>query len=88
MVFVHDEIFAELREEVAHECALRQAEIMVEVEKEHCPGVKGGAVPALCRRWFKNAEATYDKSGRLACWWPKDWSWEPDQVIMKRDMEA
>lgn len=90
VVFVHDETFTELREEVAHECALRQAAIMVSGMKEFCPDVTISCAPALCRRWFKGAEAVYDKAGRLKPWWPKDedWQWGPDQEQMRKDKAA
>ena len=86
-VFVHDETFAEVREEAAHECALRQSEVMVAGMKEFVPDVRITAEPALCRRWFKGAEKTFDKGGRLKPWWPKKWEWEPDQEIMRADNE-
>lgn len=90
VVFVHDELFTELREEVAHECALRQAEIMVSGMREFCPDVTIRAEPALARRWFKGAEAVYDKAGRLKPWWPKssEWKWGPDQEQAQKDREA
>ncbi len=65
VVFVHDETFTELREPVAHECALRQAEIMIKGMSEFCPDVTIRAEPALGRRWFKGMEKAGDKKGRL-----------------------
>lgn len=90
VVFVHDETFTELREEVAHECALRQAEIMISGMREFCPDVTITCAPALARRWFKGAEAVYDRAGRLKPWWPKDqdWQWGPDQEQMRKDKAA
>lgn len=90
VVFVHDETFTELRAEVAHECAVRQGEIMVAGMREFTPDVKITAEPALCRRWFKGAEKALDRNGRLKPWWPKpeQWRWGPDQEQMKIDGEA
>ena len=88
VTFIHDEVIMEVREEFAHECALRQTEIMVSTMQEHCPDVKVAAEPALMRRWFKNAELAKDKAGRLRPWWPKDWAWPLDQKQMQADNEA
>lgn len=88
VVFVHDEIIAEVREEVAHECALRQAEVMISGMREFVPDVKISAEPCLMRRWFKGADRAEGKDGRLKPWWPKDWAWGPDQAQMALDREA
>jgi hypothetical protein len=89
VLFIHDEIICEVREEVAHECALRQTEVMVKAMQKHCPDVKVSAEPALMRRWFKGAEAAWDKNKRLKPWWPpvEKWDWAPDQEQMRKDME-
>jgi hypothetical protein len=70
VVFVHDEIISEVREQVAHECAVRQSAVMVAAMKEYVPDVKITAEPALMRRWYKGAEAVY-ANGRLVPWEPK-----------------
>ena len=90
VVFVHDEAFTEVREEVAHECAVRQGEILVEGMRKYCPDVKITCEPALMRRWFKGAEKITDKQGRLKPWWPKkdQWQWSPDQQQMEKDRAA
>jgi DNA polymerase I-like protein with 3'-5' exonuclease and polymerase domains len=69
VLFIHDEIISELREETAHEAALEQSRIMVEAMQVHVPDVKISAPPALMRRWYKGAEAVY-VDGRLAPWEP------------------
>lgn len=72
VVFIHDEIVSELREEHAHECALRVAEIMVREMRRFTPDVAIKVEPALARRWFKAMEPVYDSAKRLRPWWPCD----------------
>lgn len=86
--FLHDETFCEVREPVAHECAYRQSELMVIGMKTFVPDVLIEAPPALMRRWFKGAELAFDRAGRLKPWWPKEWSWGPDQRQMEIDRAA
>jgi len=88
VVFVHDEVIAEIKEPVAHEAAHRQAAVMVGAMQEHVPDVRIEAKPALMRRWFKAADTVYGKDGRLKPWWPADWSWEPDRAVMEVDLAA
>ncbi len=87
VVFVHDEVIAEVREEVLHECAWRQTDVMIESMREFIPDVKISATPAACRRWFKSAEKVLDKQGRLKPYWPKDWTFGPDLKQMREDAE-
>jgi hypothetical protein len=68
--FAHDEIITEMPEEIAHEAALRQTEVMLKALAEFTPHVKPTATPALMRRWYKAAEAVYDSKGRLTPWEP------------------
>lgn len=88
VVFVHDETLCEVREAVAHEAAIRQGVLMVEGMKQYVPDVRIEAEPALMRRWFKGADKAFDRNGRLKPWWPKDWSWGPDQKQMEIDRAA
>jgi DNA polymerase-1 len=93
VVFVHDEVIAEIQERVAHEAAHRQAKVMIDAMQEHVPDIKIEAKPALMRRWFKAADTVYGKNGRLRPWWPTDalggeWSWAPDQEAMALDRAA
>lgn len=69
--FLHDEGFAELREDCAHEAAHRMAEIMVETADEYMPDVPSYAEPALMLRWYKDAATVYSPSGLLIPWEPK-----------------
>ena len=90
VVFVHDETFSEVREEVLHEGAHRVAELMVSGMREYCPDVKITVEPAACRRWFKGADKVLNTAGRLAPWWPgpSKWTWAPDQERMRADMRT
>jgi len=81
IVFQHDELLAELREETAHESAHRISSIMVEAMQEVCPDLAATveAPPALMRKWLKAAEPRFtrggdkpaDASDRLVPWEPK-----------------
>ncbi len=66
-IFVHDEIIAEVRAEVAHEQAVRLAQVMCSAMAKYIPDVPITATPALMARWLKGAEAVY-KDGRLIPW--------------------
>lgn len=88
VVFVHDETLCEIREAVAHECAIRQGQLMVEGMKQFVPDVRIEAEPALMRRWFKGADKALDRNGRLKPWWPRDWKWPADQKQMGIDLAA
>ena len=70
LLFIHDEILSEVRTEVAHECAMEQSRLMVEVAKRHCKTVLVKAPPALMPHWYKGAEEVY-ANGRLIPWEPK-----------------
>lgn len=85
VVFLHDEILAEVREEVASECADEIAKIMVASMRKFTPDVRVTAEPCLMRRWFKGAEMRRGADGRLVPDWPADWSWEPDLKQMELD---
>ena len=73
IVFVHDELFGEAREDVAADVAERVTEIMVEEFKKGCPvhAKACAANPALMRRWYKQAEEKRDEKGRLIPWEPR-----------------
>jgi len=70
VVFVHDEVIAELPEDHAHEFAEVQVDIMVRAMQGMCPDVKISASPALMGAWYKNADSVYDGQGRLIPWEP------------------
>lgn len=69
VMFVHDEIIAEVPEDRAHEAAHRIAEVMVATMNEYTPDVPARAEPSLMRRWYKGAEPVY-VDGRLVPWEP------------------
>jgi hypothetical protein len=71
VVFVHDEIIAEVPEENAHEAAFELARVMCESMGKYCHNVPIKAKPALMRRWYKKAKDVYDAHGRLVPWEPK-----------------
>ncbi len=64
VVFVHDEIIAEVPEDKLHEAAHRLAEIMVEAMSTVIKRVKVSASPAAMRRWTKEATDKY-QDGKL-----------------------
>jgi hypothetical protein len=70
VVFLHDEILAEVREEVAHEAACEIGKIMVTSMRQYTPDVLVKAEPCLMRRWFKGAEPVFE-NGKLVPWEPK-----------------
>jgi hypothetical protein len=63
--FIHDEILAEVFEELASEQAIEMAEVMVTAANDLLPDVPVRCEPALCKRWSKEVEAVYDEHGRL-----------------------
>jgi hypothetical protein len=63
--FIHDEILAELNEHIAHEQAFEMAKVMCDEGNTLLPDVPVKCVPALSKYWCKDAEAVFDKSGRL-----------------------
>jgi hypothetical protein len=81
IVFQHDEILPELREDSAHDAARRVSEIMVDEMRHYCPDLAGAAAapPALMRKWWKSAEPRYQRGGdkpadgddKLIPWEPK-----------------
>jgi DNA polymerase I-like protein with 3'-5' exonuclease and polymerase domains len=70
VLFVHDEIIAELPETRAHEAAERMAEVMITAMKKTITNVPVTATPALMSRWYKAAETVRDANQRLVCWVP------------------
>ena len=83
VVFVHDEIIAEMPSASASEAAERLSGLMVETMREFVPDVRISAEPALMVRWLKGAECARDESGRLlpvaqcaACRSPVPISWQ------------
>lgn len=57
---LHDELFAELLEERAHEAAMRMKEILLGLANEvYTPDVEMTGEPSLMRRWWKDAPSLY-----------------------------
>lgn len=63
--FIHDEILAEVFEELASEQAIEMAQVMVDAANVYLKDVPVRCEPALCKRWSKEVEAVYDDAGRL-----------------------
>ena len=72
VMFVHDELIGEVREDVAHDCAVRVSQIMVDAMRIITPDVAVKAEPCLMRRWNKRAEPVFNNDGRLIPWEPKE----------------
>jgi len=72
VLFIHDEEIAEGPLETAHLWAPAMAAIMREGMRTFIRDVKVEAEPALMSRWYKEAEARYDRDGRLIPWVPKE----------------
>lgn len=68
VVFVHDEIIAEVPEDRAAAASNRLAQIMCEEMAQLIPDVKITASPTLMRYWTKDAVETYDANGTLIPW--------------------
>jgi hypothetical protein len=68
VVFVHDEIIAEVPEARAATASSRLAQIMCEEMAQLIPDVKITASPTLMRYWTKDATETYDTHGTLVPW--------------------
>lgn len=68
IVYVHDEFWCEVREEVAHEAAEQMSQIMCDAAKVFLPDVPPKAEPGLARRWSKSAERVIGEDGRLIPW--------------------
>jgi hypothetical protein len=68
VVFVHDEIIAEVLEDHAAAASGRLAQIMCEEMALLIPDVKITASPTLMRYWTKDAVETYDANGTLIPW--------------------
>lgn len=70
VVFVHDEIIAEVPDETATEASLRLAEVMCAEMSGVLENVPATAKPALMDRWLKDAKPVW--KGNKLCPWTKD----------------
>ena len=66
--FIHDEFILEGPEEKSHLWAKVASDIMVEEMQKYTPDIPIKAEPALMRRWYKDAEPSYDQEGKLIIW--------------------
>jgi DNA polymerase-1 len=65
VLFLHDEVIAEVPEEKATICAEAQSTIMKYAMTLHVPDVRIGCKPVLMRRWAKGIDPTYAADGTL-----------------------
>ena len=71
--FIHDEVIVELPEDSAVEQLAVIEKIMADAMCEILPDMSRiKTESALMRRWYKEAEAVYDQSGKLTVWEPKE----------------
>ena len=72
VLFLHDEIVLEVpaHRERAHAAAMRTVMVMETAMSRFTPDVKVRAEPALCARWYKNADPVWGKDGVLELWTP------------------
>ena len=68
VMFIHDEIIAEVPERNAAEAAEELSRVMRETMQTYTPDVRIGTSVALMRRWYKDAEEVRDNENRLAIW--------------------
>lgn len=71
VLFLHDEVIAEVPEDRADICAREMARVMCAAAQPYAPDVPIKASPALMRRWYKGAEPTYNAHGLLVPWSPE-----------------
>jgi DNA polymerase-1 len=71
VVFAHDEVIAESREDEAPEAADRMAKVMIECMQIYTPRVKIRSEAVITRRWLKGAKPVRDVNGRLMVFEPK-----------------
>lgn len=70
VLFLHDEVIAEVPIHRQDACAREMARVMTAVGQLYCPDVPITAAPALMERWYKGAEAAYGPTGLLIPWRP------------------
>jgi len=68
VMFIHDEIIAEVPERDAGAAADELSRVMKEVMQVYTPDVKIGTSVALMRRWYKDAEESRNENGELIIW--------------------
>ncbi len=71
VVFVHDEIIAEMPHERAPWAAVEMEQVMCDTMRMLTPDIPSRASPALMDRWYKGADAVYDSRGMVTLWQPR-----------------
>ena len=71
VMFIHDEIVAEVPGDRFHEAGLELSHIMCSAMQDVVPDIKITASPAAMERWYKAADPVW-KDGRLQLWRPKN----------------
>ena len=71
VMFIHDEIVAEVPSDAYHEAGMELSRIMCAAMQEVVPDVKITASPAAMERWYKAADPVW-KDGRLQLWRPEN----------------
>lgn len=72
VLFLHDEILAEVPEDKATTASERLCKVMIDAAQPYCPDVPITAAPALMRHWYKEADEVRDERGQLLPWEPKE----------------
>lgn len=68
VLFLHDEVIAEVPRLRASDAGEAMSRIMVAAMSRHIPDVRVRAEPALMTRWSKSAKSTRDEHGRWSVW--------------------
>jgi DNA polymerase-1 len=72
IMFIHDEIVAEIPEARASLAGDRMSRVMIDAMREYVPDVTIKADPALARFWDKQMKTVRDERGQLQIWTPKE----------------
>jgi DNA polymerase-1 len=70
VAFIHDEVILEAPSTQAADAANRLSQLMVEGMRYYLKDMKVRATPHLMKRWYKDAEPSYNESGTLIPWEP------------------
>jgi hypothetical protein len=70
VIFLHDEIIAEVPVKTAHESAMWIKQVMEECMQKVIPDIPARAEAALMDRWYKSNEPVH-VNGRLVPWSPE-----------------
>ena len=70
VAFIHDEVIIESPIDLADGAARHLEALMCQILNDALPDIPAKADAHMMRRWYKDAEAVYDKQGRLVPWEP------------------